>query len=150
MLLDAKGHLKLTDLGLCKKVGDVSPEDHPEVVLEMLGKQSGKELRGVQFMDEEEGSGEPPTTKRVPPKTKREMAYSTVGTPDYIAPEVLAAQNGSSGFSYTVAVDWWSLGVKERYPFDGISKEKFHKLSREDQILSQVCNHFFNVNFVND
>jgi serine/threonine protein kinase len=34
-----------------------------------------------------------------------------VGTPDYIAPEVLAAQNGASGYSYTVAVDWWSLGV---------------------------------------
>jgi serine/threonine kinase 38 len=39
------------------------------------------------------------------------MAYSTVGTPDYIAPEVLAAQNGASGYSYTSAVDWWSLGV---------------------------------------
>ena len=40
--------------------------------------------------------------------------------------------------------------VKERYPFEGISKEHFHKLSREDQILSQVCNNFFNVNFLND
>ena len=39
------------------------------------------------------------------------MAFSTVGTPDYIAPEVLAAQNGASGYSYTSAVDWWSLGV---------------------------------------
>lgn len=39
------------------------------------------------------------------------MAFSTVGTPDYIAPEVLAAQNGASGYSYTTAVDWWSLGV---------------------------------------
>ena len=36
MLLDARGHLKLTDLGLCKKVGEVSPMDHPEVVLEMM------------------------------------------------------------------------------------------------------------------
>lgn len=40
-----------------------------------------------------------------------QMAYSTVGTPDYIAPEVLAAQNGASGYSYTHTVDWWSLGV---------------------------------------
>lgn len=39
MLLDARGHLKLTDLGLCKKVGDVSPTDEPEVVLEMLRRQ---------------------------------------------------------------------------------------------------------------
>lgn len=40
MLLDARGHLKLTDLGLCKKVGDVSPTDEPEVVLEMLRNQT--------------------------------------------------------------------------------------------------------------
>jgi serine/threonine protein kinase len=33
MLLDARGHLKLTDLGLCKKIGDVSPADDPDVVL---------------------------------------------------------------------------------------------------------------------
>lgn len=36
MLLDARGHLKLTDLGLCKKVGEVSPMDDPEYVLKAL------------------------------------------------------------------------------------------------------------------
>ena len=36
MLLDARGHLKLTDLGLCKKVGEISPTDHPDVVLKAL------------------------------------------------------------------------------------------------------------------
>jgi serine/threonine protein kinase len=36
MLLDARGHLKLTDLGLCKKVGEVSPHDDPQVVIEMM------------------------------------------------------------------------------------------------------------------
>ena len=40
--------------------------------------------------------------------------------------------------------------VKECYPLKGISKEDFDQLSREDQILSQVCNNFFNVNFLND
>lgn len=39
MLLDAKGHLKLTDLGLCKKVGEVSPMDDPEYVLKMMREQ---------------------------------------------------------------------------------------------------------------
>jgi serine/threonine kinase 38 len=34
----------------------------------------------------------------------RKLAYSTVGTPDYIAPEVFA-QSG-----YGQECDWWSLG----------------------------------------
>lgn len=135
MLLDARGHLKLTDLGLCKKVGEVSPGDHPEVVIEMLKAQglndgkandwNGNNSEGntalgkhrdksdAMAMSVDEGSGAPSSERPQMPtgKARREMAYSTVGTPDYIAPEVLAAQNGASGYSYTCAVDWWSLGV---------------------------------------
>lgn len=140
MLLDARGHLKLTDLGLCKKVGDVSPEDHPAVILERLtlnkkgmsgaphgsqqdgkwsnnyvGKHRGHKDEMNMSIDELADESIPLPPRQRPPqmsaKTKREMAYSTVGTPDYIAPEVLAAQNGASGYSYTCAVDWWSLGV---------------------------------------
>jgi serine/threonine kinase 38 len=140
MLLDARGHLRLTDLGLCKKVGDVSPGDHPEVVLEMMkrkqmeGKASSEHPMAIpegevsanahhlrDMSIDEEGAktkaeetiptgGSAPEELRTG-KARRENAYSTVGTPDYIAPEVLAAQNGASGYSYTSAVDWWSLGV---------------------------------------
>ena len=38
-------------------------------------------------------------------KNRRQLAFSTVGTPDYIAPEVFG-QNG-----YVETVDWWSIGV---------------------------------------
>ncbi|KAL7462674.1 hypothetical protein ACHAXS_003048 [Conticribra weissflogii] len=139
MLLDARGHLRLTDLGLCKKVGDVSPGDHPEVVLEMLRRKqmtgagatrehsmaipegdlaTGEHLRDMSIDDLGKPGevttirtgGSAPEELRTG-KARRENAYSTVGTPDYIAPEVLAAQNGASGYSYTCAVDWWSLGV---------------------------------------
>jgi serine/threonine protein kinase len=115
MLLDASGHLKLTDLGLCKKVGEASPGDHPEVVLEGLRQQeNGMQIdlmgENIPTMDMRLGPNDRPA-RFTNGKLRREMAYSTVGTPDYIAPEVLAAQNGSSGYSYTCAVDWWSLGV---------------------------------------
>lgn len=33
------------------------------------------------------------------------LAFSTVGTPDYIAPEIFGQQG------YTEIVDWWSLGI---------------------------------------
>lgn len=38
-------------------------------------------------------------------KERRQLAFSTVGTPDYIAPEVF------SHGGYNEAVDWWSVGV---------------------------------------
>jgi serine/threonine kinase 38 len=38
-------------------------------------------------------------------RNRRQLAYSTVGTPDYIAPEVFL-QTG-----YNATCDWWSLGV---------------------------------------
>ena len=56
MLLDARGHLKLTDLGLCKKVGEVSPIDDPDAVLKMLREQGV--LTGGENMNETDESGQ--------------------------------------------------------------------------------------------
>lgn len=81
MLLDNRGHLKLTDLGLCKKVGEASPSDHPEVVLDVLKKQTSMETDLPQDSNTEL-NGKPAIFND--PKARREMAVSTVGTPDYI------------------------------------------------------------------
>ncbi len=43
--------------------------------------------------------------KKLGYKRCRQLAFSTVGTPDYIAPEVF----GPNGYDETV--DWWSVGV---------------------------------------
>jgi hypothetical protein len=61
MLIDARGHLKLTDLGLCKKIGDVNPEDDPEVVLARMrgqaGDGNGEGLGGTSIGSNFDGTG---------------------------------------------------------------------------------------------
>ncbi|KAI8927672.1 kinase-like domain-containing protein, partial [Entophlyctis helioformis] len=42
-------------------------------------------------------------------ETARVTSHETVGTPDYISPEILRAHEGSA--NYGQSVDWWSLGI---------------------------------------
>eukprot|EP00501_MAST-03F_sp_TOSAG23-6_P002336 GSMAST32.ASY1.ANO1.2438.1 assembled CDS len=126
LLLDANGHILLTDLGLCKKVEDT-------IDLKMSLAKAGmnnNDFGSFQILQyvfifilifflysilyffiiyvpgiKKNGS---PTRKRKkikPTHRSRALAYTTVGTPDYIAPEVLANEG------YGKEIDWWSLGV---------------------------------------
>ena len=47
MLVDARGHLKLTDLGLCKKIGDANPMEDPDAILAKLREQGATESGGL-------------------------------------------------------------------------------------------------------
>ncbi|ODM88885.1 Serine/threonine-protein kinase tricorner, partial [Orchesella cincta] len=95
LLLDARGHLKLSDFGLCTGL----KKSHRTEFYRDLSQAKPSDFAG---------NWSPLDSKRRAEswkKNRRALAYSTVGTPDYIAPEVFL-QTG-----YGAACDWWSLGV---------------------------------------
>lgn len=97
VLVTVSGHIKLSDFGLAKSyskdkhkedkwMGDL-PTDWDKI-------KSG-DLRAPVV----------PTSRSDKTQSRREKMYSLVGTPDYIAPEVL------KGKGYDQMCDWWSLGA---------------------------------------
>jgi len=91
VLISTAGHVKLSDFGLAKGFGTKE-----EQYINMYQEKAKNGFKDVPTMKER--------TSR-PGKRDRKLMYSTVGTPDYIAPEVFS-QKG-----YGSEVDWWSLGV---------------------------------------
>ena len=91
LLLTKDGHIRLTDFGLSTKT-----ERYSDPLVKLID-----ELTDVMQQRDDPLMG----THEVREKKRRDQVCSTVGTPDYIAPEVLLKQ------PYTQSVDFWSLGA---------------------------------------
>lgn len=96
LLLDRDGHIKLTDFGLCTGFHKMHSSDFYEKLV--------KDARQLKLKGIIEKVPDRLKDNKHNYKKKRMLAYSTVGTPDYTAPEVFL-QNG-----YGVECDYWSLG----------------------------------------
>jgi protein-serine/threonine kinase len=111
ILLDADGHIKLTDFGLSTGFHETHDSDYYQSLFHgstanMRKSRSGDRL-AVRLSNSKIELSSRPADKTVEnwKRNRRALAYSTVGTTDYVAPEVF----GRSG--YGKECDWWSLGA---------------------------------------
>jgi len=105
ILIDSKGHIKLSDFGLSTGFHKQHDSAYYQRLFEnsnQTQQQSGRNSVAVNSIVLTLSSKDQIATWKA---NRRKLAYSTVGTPDYIAPEIFLQQG------YGQECDWWSLGA---------------------------------------
>ncbi|KAJ1814802.1 Serine/threonine-protein kinase [Coemansia sp. RSA 2598] len=122
ILIDKDGHIKLSDFGLSTGFHRQHDSAYYQKLLESIHKEhpaDGAAANADANAGGGAGGAQPVETLRREiqltlsskeklatwKRNRRQLAYSTVGTPDYIAPEIFLQQG------YGKACDWWSLGA---------------------------------------
>lgn len=99
ILIDRDGHIKLSDFGL--STGFYKQDQSASY----MKPRTGNTVKRGQMVDAIWLTMSSKDKMATWKKNRRVMAYSTVGTPDYIAPEIFLQQG------YGQDCDWWSLGA---------------------------------------
>ncbi|KAL8757481.1 MAG: hypothetical protein Q9184_004197 [Pyrenodesmia sp. 2 TL-2023] len=104
ILLDRLGHIKLTDFGLST---GFHPQHENSYYQQLLKGSSSKPKDNRHSVNIDQINLTVSNRNQINTwrKSRRIMAYSTVGTPDYIAPEIF------TGEGYAFSCDWWSVGA---------------------------------------
>ncbi|VDB92056.1 unnamed protein product [Peniophora sp. CBMAI 1063] len=104
ILIDKTGHIKLSDFGLATGLHKATDAAYYKRLVEQQHTpqhqtRNSVEVNAIQLTMTRAD------TIATWKKNRRKLAYSTVGTPDYIAPEVFMMHG------YGKECDWWSLGA---------------------------------------
>ena len=107
ILLDKGGHVKLTDFGLSTGFKKTHENTYYQDLLNNRDAANKKrqQNRNSITLDQINLTMSNKTQINTWRKSRRALAYSTVGTPDYIAPEIF------TGKGYSFSCDWWSVGA---------------------------------------